>query len=147
MKVQDLREGLGHLKSLLSSWQAKAAASDLDRLDGLLRQYDDLSVAEFCNAAEKALRPAEPQGQHEQEVSVEPWLQELRQSESSQELFEPLFSKIRKMRNRELFALASEYCGGDLKFKKKADAIEAILEKHGADNSVQRQLRGVSRIF
>jgi hypothetical protein len=146
MKVQDLREGLDHLKNLLSSWQARGAAGELDRLARLLQQYDDLSVADFCTAAESALRPPAPHEQHE-EVSVEAWLQELHQSENSQELFEPLISKIKKMKSRELYTLANSYCGSDVKFKKKADALEAIREKRGADSSVQRQLKGVSGIF
>src|SRR5262252_4910723 len=141
MKVRELRLGIEHLNQLLSSWQAKAAAGDLDRLAVLLQKHDDLSVTEFCAAVERALQP--PTQGHQQPVSIETWLEELRHSEKSKELFEPVMSRIKKMPNRELFALANAYCGIDGKFKKKADAVEAIREKSVADGSVQRQMKGI----
>jgi len=146
MKVRELRLGIEHLNKLLSSWQAKAAAGDLDRLAALLQKHDDLSVTEFCTAVESAFQTPSLRG-HQQLVPIETWLEELRQSENSKELFEPLISRIKKMPNRELFALANAYCGIDAKFKKKADAVEAIREKSVADGSVQRQLKGISGIF
>src|SRR5262249_51266132 len=122
MKVRELREGLNLLGKLLSSWQAKAPAADLDRLARLLEQHGDLSVAEFCAIVERALQSLAPQEPHEA-PSIETWLSELRESENSPELFEPLFTKIKKMRNPELFALANAYCGVEGSYKKKTDAI------------------------
>jgi hypothetical protein len=146
MKIRELREGLNLLGKLLSNWQARAPASDLDRLAGLLERHDDLSVAEFCAVVEKALESRTPPEQQEV-VSIETWLEDLRGAENSQELFEPLIAKIKKMRNPELFALANAYCGIEGNFKKKTEAIEAIREKRGADGSARRQLKGITGIF
>ena len=150
MKVRELREGLDLLSKLLSSWQARTAAGDLDRLAHLFEQHADLSVTEFCSAVEKALSQGaqgSPKQKSQDDELVQRWLQDLRQSESSPALFESLLPKIEKMRNADLFALATAYSGIEGGYRKKGDAIKAIREKRAADASVQRQLKGVSGIF
>jgi hypothetical protein len=150
MKVQELREGLQLLTKLLASWQAKAAANDLDRLAQLFERHDELSIAEFCAKVDRALSsPAQNplvQGQLDN-VLVERRLQELRESEHSKELFERVVGTLEAMRLAELSALANAYGGVEQRYRRKADAIKAIRDKRGGDTSARRQLKGISGIF
>lgn len=152
MKVRDLREGLALLSQLLSSWQAKAAASDLERLAQLLGRHDELSAAEFCSAVEKALSQGSQNAESSprrktDDATVQRWLEDLRQAENSPDRFELLMPKIEKMRNTDLFALANAYCGIQGNYRRKADAIKAIRETRTSDASARRQLKGISGIF
>src|SRR5262245_13663748 len=110
MKVREFREGLALFSKMLSGWQSKSAARDLDWLALLFKQHDGLSVAEFCSLVEKSLSGGTQRPARTTPVdgsSVQSLLQELRQAESSQELFEPFITRIERLRNAELFALAN----------------------------------------
>src|SRR5215813_8434533 len=149
MKVRELREGLTLLAKLLSSWQAKSASGDLERLASLFERHDELSVAEFCAVVEKSSseRPQRPSPPRPIDgSSIQSLLQEMRQAENSQE-FEALVKKSEKLNKSDLDALANAYSGVEEKYRKKVDAIKAIREKRAADVSSRKERISVDGIF
>src|SRR5262245_52829018 len=96
MQMREIRQGLGLLGDLVSSWQAKAAAGDLERLARLFERHDDMSVAQFCSAVEKAMEEDDQPGvkknpsrqRSADQGLVQECLGDLRACEQEQEAFE-----------------------------------------------------------
>jgi hypothetical protein len=155
MKVKELREGLNNLRNTLKSWQvSKSSSNDLERLETLLAGFDDLTVTQFCNKAEKALTGTTPKQSRKSvklhQDAIDQFTDELNSIGEDRVLFLSFFADLKadkRIRLSELRLVANSYIGNNKTYRNKSDAFEDIELTFEAKISTTRRLKNTSDIF
>lgn len=152
MKVKDLRLLLEHGANPAPA--ADLSASDLKTLRGALQPLDELTLFDFAalitTAAAKLKKSKADKTKALNEVDVVRYLDELNSTRSDNAAFEAVAkraSKDKTIKLAEAQDLAQRFTGEATKFKTKAEAFKAILQRQISDKRAAARSSQVSDLF
>jgi hypothetical protein len=128
MKVAQLREALLRCARALSEEGDEEAAMGVRKLSELLKPHDTRSWSDVI-ADLRRLLPTRPEVVPPQTAYAD----RLQAAASTGAPIDSLLKELetnRKLKNHELFILASGFLGAQTKFKSRKDAIRAIRQRH-----------------
>lgn len=146
---------MSSLRNTLKSWQvSKDTSKSLERLETLLSGFDDLTVIQFCNKAEKALTGTTPKQSRKpvklHQDAIDQFSDELSSTGEDRVLFLSFFADLKadkRVRLGELRLIANSYIGNNKTYRNKSDAFEDIELTFEAKISTTRRLKNTSDIF
>jgi hypothetical protein len=143
---------------MLSDWEPKKAAlQDLQRLIDLLGPHEELTVATFCQRAERGFggddvstpRRSKPSGQAD-ERTVNLYLEKFETARTNRAAFMASVSELKadkSLKLRDLQAIAHRLTGADENYRTKNNVFDAITAWADRRFEAERRLQETSGIF
>lgn len=133
MKVQELREALTHMGSMLVSLRAKGAADDMAVLCEFLSEHDEETVQAFVKGIRKRLEDKPPPAKKAKaplnQARVEDYARQIAEGLHGQTNLEAVLAQLaadKSMRLAELKALSDVALGFSLSEKSKPKALAEL---------------------
>ncbi len=139
MKVQNIKSGLQKLLPVLETWEAKKVVKDFQKLIELMDGYEDMTIDAFCKKAKQGLdgRPAGSKSSSSlRQELVEAYVKKLTDASSDDMKFSSLIQEVasdKKVRLKELKAIATDFMGVHPLSRKKVDLLDEINTKRARD--------------
>lgn len=155
--MKEMIAGLKATQEMLSSWSASAAAAkDLQRLIDLMSRDEDLSVAQFCAKAERALeerdngKPPKSGTKEPNKELADRYLEQIQSAQLTRSALREIVDRLnkdKKCRLQELDYIANTLTQSGRSYRSKKDAIQDIDRYGHRRLDVERRMEDTSSVF